>query len=234
MTALPNSVRYTFDFGNESAVIDISLEEPEAIDASNAPEWTKLTCNQCSCCTLDPAKHKHCPAAVGVHENLKHFQDSASIEQIQLTVETERRTYQQDCDLQSALNSMLGLEMATSGCPVLGKLRAMATFHMPFSSFGETLYRSVSAHLIKQYYIEREGGEPDWELQELKAYYDELEKLNEAFSARIRLMDRNDAVSNSVVMFFATSIVVASALDEGLTEFKDYFTGKSVTPPRGG
>ena len=103
---------------------------------------------------------------------------------------------------------------------------------MPFSSFAETLYRSVSAYLIQQYYTHRDGGQADWELAGLQQFYEELELLNQAFSARIRHMDRKDAISNAVVMFFATSVAAAYALEAGLAEFKDYFTGASVTPPQ--
>jgi hypothetical protein len=105
---------------------------------------------------------------------------------VHLTVKTERRIYKQECDLQSGLNSMLGLQMATSGCPILGQLRAMATFHMPFSSFGETLFRTVSAYLVQQFYVHKAGGKADWDLKELQAFYETLEGLNKAFSKRIR------------------------------------------------
>ncbi|MGB0416364.1 MAG: DUF6901 family protein [Coraliomargarita sp.] len=234
MSAEPNHIHYTFELGEDRVRFDISLEsQPDATEAIGAPAWTELSCNQCSCCPLKPEKHSHCPAALHVHKSLKRFENSASTERIRLRVETERRIFEQECDLQSAINSMLGLQMATSGCPILGKLRGMATFHMPFSSFAETLYRSVGAYLIKQYYVKQDGKEPDWELQGLQQFYMDLERLNEAFSARIRDIDRNDAISNAVVMFFATSIVVANALEEGLVEFKDYFTGESVTPPKG-
>ena len=230
------TVRYEFILEEETLSFDILLNPDASIDREDletAPNWTELGCNQCECCPLKSEEQRHCPAAVHIHRSIERFSGSASIEEIRLKVQTARRTFEQDCDLQSAINSMLGLQMATSGCPILGKLRVMTNFHMPFSSFAETLYRSVGAYLIKQYYEQQDGQAPDWELKGLQQFYEELELLNEAFSARIRNMDRNDAISNAVVMFFATSVVVASALEEGLAEFKDYFTGASVTPPEG-
>lgn len=121
--------------------------------------------------------------------------------------------------------------MATSGCPILEKLRIMANFHMPFCSFGETLFRTVGAYLTQQFFVYKEGGQPDWDLDGLKAYYEELEILNQAFSERIRTIEESDAASNAIVMFFAASIVVTQAIEEGLIEYKDYFTGESPTPP---
>ena len=165
---------------------------------------------------------------------LETFKDSRSVENINLRVVTHRRVYSQQCDLQSALNSMLGLQMATSGCPILEKLRGMANFHMPFCSFGETLFRTVSSYLTRQFFIYKEGGEPDWDLEGLKTYYQELEVLNQAFSERIRSIEESDAASNAIVIFFAASIVVAEAIDDGLKEYKQYFTGESPHPPEGG
>lgn len=128
---------------------------------------------------------------------------------------------------------MLGLQLATSGCPVLEKLRSMANFHMPFCSFGEMLHRTVSAYLTQQFFVYKEGGEADWDLNGLKSYYQELEILNRAFSERIQVLEESDAASNAIIMFFAASIIVADAIEDGLMEYKDYFTGKSAQPPKG-
>jgi len=233
-----NVIRYCYEIEDQQMDFEIGTSindvvKPEDLRAENFPEWTRLECNRCECCPLSAETYSHCPAAVRMHEVLEQFRDFDSVERVRLTVETERRTYVQSCDLQSGLNSMFGLQMATSGCPVVGKLRAMATFHMPFCSFGETLYRTVGAYLTKQYFAKQEGQEPDWELVGLQKFYEDLERLNQAFSLRIRNIEQSDAISNAMVMFFAASIVVASALEEHLEEYKDYFTGEAINPPQG-
>lgn len=233
-----NIIRYRYDLGGQQMDFEIDTSEanevtPMDMAGGGLPGWTRLDHQQCACCPLKTETHSHCPAALRMHEVLATFNDFQSIERVHLTVETARRTYVQDCDLQTSLNSMLGLLMATSGCPVVGKLRTMATFHLPFSSFEETLFRSVGAYLIKQYFAMQNGGKPDWELDGLKQFYGDLEQLNEAFSARIRNIERSDAISNAMVMFFATSMVVADALEERLEEYKDYFTGEALNPPGG-
>jgi len=236
----PNSIQYVFGLSNEELTFTINTGQssigsrPPSPITEPYPEWTKLESNQCPNCPLKTADCQNCPAAIRVHEVLETFKDSTSIEKIDLSVITHRRIYKQECDLQSALNSMLGLQMATSGCPILEKLRGMATFHMPFCSFGETLYRTVSAYLTQQFFIHKEGGQADWDLDGLKAFYGELETLNQAFSLRIRAIEESDAASNAIVMFFASSIVAAEAIEDGLSEYKDYFTGASSHPPEGG
>lgn len=46
---------------------------------------------------------------------------------------------------------LMGLMMATSGCPVLQEIGAMASFHIPFCSTRETLDRTVGSYLTKQF-----------------------------------------------------------------------------------
>ncbi len=236
MPADPNIVRYLFDLESGELVFEINTGETEPPSPQRnpeLPEWTLLQHHQCPCCPLKSEQYAHCPAAARIYPDLETFQNSTSIEKVRLTVETARRTYSQACDLQTGLNSMLGLRMATSGCPLLGKLRTMATFHVPFSSSNETLYRTVSAYLTQQFFIYKENGTPDWDLAGLKNFYEDLEQLNQAFSLRIRSIDRNDAVSNAIIIFFSASVIVADSIEEGLVKFKDYFTGKSVVPPTG-
>jgi len=236
----PNVIRYIFGMDEDELVFDIdtNLERvhtrPPFVAPEAYPDWTLLEKDQCPCCPLKSDSSKYCPAAVRVYKVLETFRDSGSVDKVNLTVETTRRVYQQNCDLQSALNSMLGLQMATSGCPVLAELRSMATFHIPFCSFGETLYRTISAYLTRQFFVYKEGGDPDWDLEGLKEFYETLETLNQAFSERIKAIEESDAASNAIVMFFAASIVVAEAIEDGLHEYKDYFTGKAMHPPKGG
>lgn len=234
MSTEANTVRYIFRLDEETLRFEIDTSfEPTWTEANTAglPAWTRLDCHQCECCPLKSETHPHCPAAVRMHKVLERFKGHGSVQRVALRVETQRRNYELDCDLQSGLNSMLGLQMATSGCPVVSQLRSMATFHLPLSSFAETLYRAVSAYLTKQYFIQQEGGTPDWQLKGLQNFYEALETLNNDFSQRIRMIDQKDAISNAMVMFFAASIVVASLIEDGLSEYKDYFTGLSTEAP---
>lgn len=230
----PEIVRYIFELSGKrlSFDIDTSIEGKTQPDSDETlPEWTRLDYHQCDCCPLRTEDCSHCPAAVRTHEFLTHFKDDLSVEEVRLTVETHRRTYSQACDMQTGINSMLGLLMATSGCPVVGKLRSMASFHLPYSSFVETIYRTLGAYLIKQYFIQQEGGDPDWTLQGLRKFYEDLEGLNRDYTERIRAITTNDAIANALIIFFSTSIVVESALEDELLEYKDFFTGKTTCPP---
>lgn len=197
MLVSPNLVRYTFQIGQEQMHFDIGTSKadivtPEDMAADGFPQWTRLDHKQCACCPLKTETYSHCPAAIRMHEVLETFKDFESVERVHLTVETERRTCVQDCDLQSGLNSMLGLLMATSGCPVVGKLRAI-TFHMPFCSFGETLFRSVSAYLTKQYFAKQDG----WFLQDYAVALAKAGDTTQALATVSKMPDYGDTKAST-------------------------------------
>lgn len=220
-------VRYTFKMPNANEIVfNVATQPMELVQDEEYPAWAELGFEQCACCPLSQKDSAYCPAARRINQVLEAFAENHSTESVQVTVETAERSYYEECDLQVGINSLLGLLMATSGCPVLQPLGAMASFHIPFCTTRETLYRTVGSYLIQQYFKQSEGGVPDWELKELKHLYDRLEGLNRDFSKRIQKSSssHSDAVSNAVIMFFATSVVVASSLEQQLARHKDYLT----------
>jgi hypothetical protein len=219
-------VRYIFQLKDQELVFDVETEPCQVEPEADYPEWALLEHKQCACCPLKVSDCKYCPVATRIDGVLTAFSDHDSIERAQVTVVTSERSYSNDCDLQNGINSLLGLMMATCGCPVLQELAAMASFHIPFCSPRETLNRTVGSYLTKQYFVQLEGGEPDWQLKHLKELYEVLEVLNQDFSKRIRDSIRSDAVSNAVIIFFATSVVVASSLDQQLQRDQSYLTNR--------
>ncbi len=217
-------VVYRFELKDREIEFDVATR-PDLIDNTGEhPEWARLSHKQCECCPLKESDCAYCPAATRINEVIEAFADNQSIERVKVTVTTAERSYFDDCDLQVGINSLMGLMMATSGCPVLKELGAMASFHIPFCTTRETLHRTVGSYLIKQYFKQLEGEEPDWELAHLKELYGQLEGLNQDFSRRIQSSITSDALSNAVIMFFATSVVVASSLDEQLKKHQGYLT----------
>jgi len=100
--------------------------------------------------------------------------------------------------------------------PILGRLRSQALFHLPFASIEETLYRTVGDYLIKQFFIMRDGGQPDFALVGLEALYSELAILNISFFSRIQAASAKDANLNAVVMMSSMSEIVSISLDRRL------------------
>jgi hypothetical protein len=217
-------VVYRFELVDREIEFRETTRPRELENGGTHPEWARLGNQQCACCPLKESDCTYCPAATRINEVMEAFADHSSIERAKVTVTTGERSYFKDCDLQVGLNSLIGLMMATSGCPVLKGLGAMASFHIPFCTTRETLHRTVGSYLIQQYFKQLEGGSSDWELKQLKKLYDELEGLNRDFSKRIKDSASSDALSNAIFIFFATSVVVASSLDKQLIRHQDYLT----------
>ena len=73
-----------------------------------------------------------------------------SFDTVGVTVLQSERTVYVETTAQQAMSSVLGLIMATAGCPWTDRLRPMARFHLPFANEAETLYRSVSMFLLSR------------------------------------------------------------------------------------
>ncbi len=217
-------VVYRFELKDREIEFKVATRPGQIDTQEKHPDWARLGYKQCDCCPLKEADCAYCPAATRINEVIEAFADSPSIERVKVTVTTAERSYFEDCDLQVGINSLMGLMMATSGCPVLKELGAMASFHIPFCTTRETLHRTVGSYFIKQYFKQLKGEEPDWELTHLKELYGVLEGLNQDFSKRIETSITSDAMSNAVIMFFATSVVVADSLDKQLARHQGYLT----------
>jgi hypothetical protein len=186
------------------------------------PSWTKLTYHQCPNCPLNPAQSPRCPPAADLAPAIGAFAAIFSYERAKVTVTTEERTISKDCQVQQALSSLVALIMATSGCPILGRMKGLARTHLPFATMDETLFRSVGAYLVKQLLIHKEGGQPDWELAGLKAHYDELDVLNRAFKTRITEAAVKDSTLNAIATLGMLSMGVSMSIEDRLEELKQF------------
>jgi len=221
------SVEYvlTLESGAEYRFV-IDVDRRLAGGASDhLPPWTALTYNQCENCPLRPEEGAQCPPAVDSLQILDAFRDAISHQRCHARVRTAEREYSKDCDVQTALRSILGLVMATSGCPLLAKLRGMAAYHLPFATVRETVYRTTANHLLKQYFAHRNGGDAKLDLDGLRELYAELQIVNEAFFHRIRVAASRDASLNALLNLLSVTTLVSNSLDDGLRELEALFEG---------
>ncbi len=201
--------------------------ERAAADASTQahPFWTRLDYHQCSNCPLKTSEHQHCPAALDVEQVVAAFGNVVSHDHVQVEVRTPDRTYVKETDVQDALRSLMGLCLATGGCPVLARMRGPARMHMPFASLDETVFRMVGAYLIGQYMTSRQGGIPDWDLAGLTRFYADLENVNISLKRRLDAAAEKDANINAVILLVNISMLVAFSLEQQLEGLKPYTLG---------
>ncbi|HKJ07570.1 MAG TPA: hypothetical protein VKA76_00635, partial [Gammaproteobacteria bacterium] len=145
------------------------------------------------------------------------------------TVHTPERTVTTNTTLQRGLSSLVGLVLATSGCPHAAFFRPMARFHLPLADENETIYRATSMYLLAQYFVHREGREADLGLSGLTAIYNDVQTINRALAERLRVACEQDAPVNAVVLLDviakAMPLTIGSQLAELRHLFRAYLAG---------
>ncbi len=192
--------------------------EPER--ATAAPKWTRLEHQQCSNCPLSRDAYSHCPAAVDLHRVVEDFQGLPALKKVQVWVRTPEREYAKLVGLEEALRALLGVIMATSACPVLGKLKPMAQQHLPFASNQEFILRAVSLYLARQYFNFREGRHADWELKGLVRLFQQLQLVNQAFWQRIHDTCEGDSNLKAFLTFFSMASSMTYSLETQLQKIR--------------
>ena len=229
--------QYIFTFAEGDPIrFDLSVKLPDLTlvrsPIENSPEWTRLSHHQCPNCSLTEAGSQFCPMALSIQSLIDAFQDKPSFDQVTVTVITQQRTYSKSLALQRGISSLMGLYMATSGCPVMDKLRPMVRYHLPFASLDETIYRATSMYLFSQYLVFKKGGKPDWEMKKLVKIYQDIRVLNENFCKRINSLKIKDANVNAVVILNNFADILPCSLNDDLVfSLAEYFQPYLETQP---
>jgi hypothetical protein len=202
----PDQIKYLYKF-TFNQQIDVSFEvrinEKTLLienDVSHiTKDWTKLENFECPNCPLDKSKNEYCPLARNLAEILDFFNSLPSYEEANVSVETNDRTTSKQTTVQIGVGSLIGIIMASSGCPIIGVLRPLVRFHLPFASLDETEYRVFSTYIFAQYFKFLTGEEPDWEMQKLKAAYEQIQIVNTSIVTKLSDVELNDTSRNAVV-----------------------------------
>jgi len=176
---------------------DLSME-PFSLETDES--WTLLESNQCEVCTLKPAEHTYCPVARNLSYVLLQFKNDLSYVKATVRVTKDSRVTEKQTSLGEGVSPLMGLIMATSGCPILDKFKPMAFIHLPFSNEVETIFRAVSMYLTAQYVRMKNDMTPDWNLSHFKDMYAQVNQLNNDFAERVREIKGKDTNINALVL----------------------------------
>lgn len=207
-----------FEVRLDSESLENHREIPEKI-----PDWAKLNLHQCGNCTLSTETHLYCPAAVNMVELMDRFTDLLSHDKASVLVTTEDRTISSDTTIQRGACSLMGLLMATSGCPLTAFFKPMAWFHLPFASTEETIWRATSTYLLAQYFRIQNGSKPDIDFKGLTDIYNDIQTVNIAFAKRLRSACNHDSMVNAIILLDMFAKSMPSAIDESLEEIQYLF-----------
>jgi hypothetical protein len=230
----PQRLRYRFDLPDGTQKqLDLHFDPHTARLMNATPAqpafWTELTFNQCANCPLKPETSPHCPAAVHMAPAIEALEALVSYDLVGVTVLQDERTISVKTSAQQAMSSVLGLIMASSGCPWTDHLRPMARFHLPFASEAETLYRSVGMFLLA-----RELGARDAQggFTALAKLYENLHIVNRDMSRRLGAATRTDPARNALALLDTFTTLLPMALEDSLQELAPLFDAWKVNAVR--
>jgi Domain of unknown function (DUF6901) len=226
---LPEGVREVFNLQFDAEKLELvgSIED-------NLPSWTKLDFHQCPNCPLTTATHPYCPLAAHLVDIVRRFEGLLSYSEIQVDVMTAERFITQETTVQRGMSSLMGLVMATSGCPHVAFFKPMARFHLPFASAEETVYRATSMYVLAQYFLHREGHQADLDLTGLGEIYNNIEVVNVAVAQRLRTATEADSAINAIILLDIYTKAIPVVIEESLEELRYLFApffGKAEQGP---
>ena len=213
------------------AIDPVSLERVNDSIAL-APEWTALDIEKCPHCPLSSDESPSCPAALSFAEMVDKCNSLLSYSEVDVTVHLPERTVTRRCSAQKGLSSLLGLLMATSGCPTMALLKPLARFHQPFASRDETMFRAASVYLLAQYFRNNEGKDCDLSLQGLQEIYTALHVINVHMARRLRTVTQGDAHLNAIVLLDLFAQELPVVVEDKLAAFGHLFQPYLDSPAR--
>ncbi len=212
-----NTKRFTLSL--DAQTLGILTERP-----STPPSWANLEHHKCSLCPLESTNHQYCPAAAHLSAILEEFRDLFAHDKTFVTVITDERTYSKDTTIQQGLSALIGIVMATSGCPVLDHLRPLVRFHLPFANLSDTVFRMASLYFLAQYFMKQAGKAVDFDLRGIQGIYEQVGQVNRDFADRIANTAKKDANLNALVNLDCFASMVPLALEDTLEELKSSFS----------
>src|SRR3990172_6493309 len=197
----------------------------EAVEATPPapPAWTALGYHQCPNCPLDAATHPHCPAALRLSEVVGKCNKLDAYAPARIEVTTPERAIVAAKPLQKGLGSLMGLMIATSGCPRAAYLRPMARFHLPFATDDEAIYRAASMYLLAQYFRRKDGRDPDLDLEGLSEIYRNLQIVNTALTKRLETATGKGATTSAIATLDLFSHTLPYNIKNSLDSIRRYF-----------
>lgn len=201
---------------------------PMAPDA--LPRWTDLTFNQCPNCPLRPETHPACPAAARLAAVVPHFEAVVSYDRLSLEVRTPERRTSAHTTVQQALSSLIGLIMATSGCPRTRFFRVMARYHLPLATEAETTLRALGAFVLREFLRSQAAA---LDLKDLAELYGEVRTVNKAIARRLGAAGRTDSALNAVVILDVFAMAIPAAIDTGFEDLEPFVRLPGEDPRQG-
>ena len=223
------TIEYSFDFNGSreplafTVCLDGNILALPARERQEA-EWTGLEYCKCSICPFRSEDVPHCPIALNVSGLAILFADIFSIEEVVMSVRVAEREYRKTGRVTEGLRSLLGIYLATSGCPHMDILRPMARFHLPFASMEETILRHFSFYFMRQFFEYQKTGVPDFSLEGLRDRMQQVDRVNRGICRRLEVFTNADANRNALTVLNTINMMLDVAISDNFETLRPLFT----------
>ncbi|MDX1694788.1 MAG: hypothetical protein R3208_13560 [Ketobacteraceae bacterium] len=220
-------IKYEITFDNTGEVFSHSVSLPlgsleNFVVVEEPPDWCELEYKKCDNCPLDPREHPYCPLALRLIPFVE-MASCVSYDPVTCKVHMDDKIIQKRTTAQEAFSSLIGLVMATSGCPHTEFFKPMAWFHHPFSGEHDTIMRACANYLLTRYF-KKQSIETEGDLfTGLEKIYEEIHQINIQVSKRIQRDSQGDSTMNAIVLLDIFTADLAHALEEDLAALKQIF-----------
>jgi len=221
-------IQYRFKIKRKSlSIFDLHLD-PQTIEMVGTPPvspppWTRLDHFQCPHCPLKASSTPYCPLSLRLVPIIGKCSRLLSYDKVRVEIRSEQRCVSVSTTAQRGLRSLMGLVMATSGCPHTAFFKPMARFHLPFANDQETLYRATSMYFLAQYFVAQDGREAKFDLAGLTDIYNRMHILNTSLAQRLRGSSESDSTLNALVLLDVFTKVLPHAIRDSLRELRPLF-----------
>ncbi len=184
----------------------------------NPKEWINIEFHRCPDCSLDSGTTKYCPQAANLLPLIYAFDNARSYDPVHLSVITDDRIISQDTTVARGVSSLMGLIIATCGCPSTRFFIPMGRFHLPLATQEETLFRAAASFLLTQYFLKKSGSPADLKMDGLIKIYHEIQTVNQYMLKRLRSAVKTDSTVNALILLDVYAKFALIDIDECLDE----------------
>lgn len=220
------TITYVFKMDKTEITHEVDIDRPDSSTTSLhlLPSWVRLGNNQCTNCPLKKETSPCCPVAVDLKKVADDFQHLPAANKATVHVKTPQREYIKQTTVEEGVRALIGVVMASSGCPIMATLKPMVKNHLPFTSQEEYMIRMLSYHLLKEFFKLRQGQEPDWSLKGLVDDMKQLQTVNHGFWQRIYPVCENDSNIKAFLNFFTLSSNAVKMFYDQLDKLMEDYT----------
>jgi hypothetical protein len=211
-------IRFDDDPQNKPLIwdFDFTLTRSVHLDASKRKEeeWTALGNEQCPSCSLDPAVDPQCPVAVILASYAKELfnRHSTDLVTVRAWSASGRLLVLPGIQLQEVTGELVRLAVFQSGCPIGRKMRRAVEF-LPSFPDDKEIAKAFALHLALEDRKQKRSLF-DFGRNTVVKDLDELTRLFECLSRRIRPITLGDAQVNGVLIYHSLAMMMAISLPE--------------------